>query len=145
MSVNYTLRDAARVLRQMQQSGNAAPGVDGSAALKSGDGGGTYDGMETRVTKLETHFEYIRRDLDEMKAGQAKVIEKLNELPTRNDLWQWKVQWVVIVVAAVAIIVGGIIGGLSWLKPDPAPAAQPTPIVITPPATASPSPTPPQQ
>lgn len=142
MNVNYTIRDAAELLSQVRRMSS-----EDGVGLKSGDGGGTYDGMETRVTKLETHFEYIRRDLDEMKAGQAQVIEKLNQLPTRNDLWQWKIQWVVIIVAAVAIIVGGIIGGLSWLKPDPAPATQPAPVVVyqpAPPAAEAP-PAPPQQ
>lgn len=35
--------------------------------LKSGDGGGTFDGMDARVKALETHVEYIRRDIGEMR------------------------------------------------------------------------------
>jgi len=31
-------------------------------------------------------------------------------------LWEWKIQWTIISLAAVAIIVGGIIGGLDWIK-----------------------------
>lgn len=34
--------------------------------LKSGGGGGTFDGMETRVTKLETDMAYIKGKLEDM-------------------------------------------------------------------------------
>jgi len=30
--------------------------------------------------------------------------------------WTWKIQWLVIALAAFAVIVGGIIGGLDWIK-----------------------------
>lgn len=93
--------------------------------------GGDSMGTEERVAKLETHFEYIRKDMDEIKSGQKEMLTKLSDLPTRNDLWAWKLQWTGIAVAAIAIIVGGIIGGLSWIKSDT------TPIVITPQEKAS--------
>lgn len=81
-----------------------------------------------RVTRLEVHFEYIRRDLDDLKSGQTKVLEgisgidrSLSRLPTKTDLDTWRLQWIAICVGAIALIVGGIIGGLSWIKPDAAP------------------------
>lgn len=78
--------------------------------------------MEERVTRLETHMEYVRRDLDALKIGQdamqqmqLRILEKLNLLPTKNDLFAFRWQWIIGALALVALIVGGIIGGLSWL------------------------------
>jgi len=79
--------------------------------------------MDARVTALEIHMEYVRSDLAELKAGQkemAKALAELasvvKELPTKNDLWAWKMQWLAIALVGFATIVGGIIGGLDWLK-----------------------------
>jgi hypothetical protein len=76
-----------------------------------------------RITRLETHFEYVRRDLDDLKAGQANITQQLatlinsqKDLPTKGDLWAWKVQWLAIGVTLLALIIGGIIGGLDWIK-----------------------------
>lgn len=149
-------------------------------------------GHSERITRLESHFEYIRRDLDRLADGQAAihtrldekfsetaarfdavgdrfdafaaridarfdaaaaridagssilharldannsrldannarldsinekmevVLRKLETLPTKADLWEWRVHWTAICVAAIAIIVGGIVGGLSALLP----------------------------
>ncbi|WP_284945760.1 hypothetical protein [Acidisoma cladoniae] len=77
-----------------------------------------------RVTRLETHFEYVKVDLTDLKVGQKDLADKMNailftlqELPTKNDLWSWKIQWLAIGLGAMALIVGGIIGGLDWIKP----------------------------
>jgi hypothetical protein len=35
--------------------------------LKSGDGGGTSGGMESRMTAVEVHIEHIRKDLSDLK------------------------------------------------------------------------------
>lgn len=35
--------------------------------LPSGGGGGTFDGMEARVAKLESDIDYIKRDIGEIK------------------------------------------------------------------------------
>ncbi|MCB8879628.1 hypothetical protein ACELLULO517_05230 [Acidisoma cellulosilytica] len=92
-------------------------------SLVNDAGGGDSGGMESRLTKLETHFEYVQRDLAEIKADQKTIShqligidKKLDRLPTNDDLWSWKIQWIAIGIGAVALIVGGIIGGLSWLK-----------------------------
>ena len=76
---------------------------------RSGGAGSDGGDMNERVTRLETHFGYIRRDLDNIK-------DKLSALPTlatKRDL----LTWAGIYLAIVAILLGGIIGGLSLLKP----------------------------
>ena len=101
--------------------------------LNESGGGGTSGGMKERVARLETHMEYVRRDLEELRAGQAAIIDRLDALPTKVDLNTFRWQWIATAVGAIAVIVGGIIGGLSWIKPDPSP---PAPVVIQLPAAA---------
>jgi len=79
--------------------------------------------MDARVTRLETHMEYVRADLSELKAGQrettkalAELAVQVDKLPTKADLWAWKLQWLAIALVGFATIVGGIIGGLGWIK-----------------------------
>lgn len=52
--------------------------------LKSSDGGSTSDGMDQRVTRLETHMEYVRRDLEDIRAGQASLLAAVQDL--KSDL-----------------------------------------------------------
>lgn len=96
--------------------------------LKSGGGGGTYDGMDSRVTRLEVHLEHMREDVAEVKSDLKAVLASLRDMPTKGDLWSWKLQWTAIGIGLVALIVGGIIGGLAWIQPG---AAPPNPIVVT--------------
>jgi len=79
--------------------------------------------MDARVTRLETHMEYMREAVIEIKESQkemsknlADLTMKVDKLPTKDDLWSWKVQWLVIGLGMVAFIVGGIVGGLDWIK-----------------------------
>lgn len=87
----------------------------GAQPLNTGGGGGTFGAMEARVTKLETHMEYVRRDLDALKAGQDKILAKLNDLPTKGDLEAWRWQWLATGLAIIALTVGGITGGLALI------------------------------
>lgn len=41
---------------------------------------GTSPGMEERVAKLETHFEYVRRDLDEIKLSLGTISSNLGSI-----------------------------------------------------------------
>jgi outer membrane murein-binding lipoprotein Lpp len=86
--------------------------------------------MDARVSQLETHMDYMRESVSDIRASQrdatkaiSELASKLSELatkvetlPTKDDLWSWKVQWLAIALAAVAFIVGGIFGGLDWIK-----------------------------
>lgn len=100
--------------------------------------------MESRVSALETHMVYVRKDLDEIKES----LKVLPTLATKADITYWKIQWTALLVAVFAILVSSIIGGLGWLEtragrvspPAIAPAApavvyipMPPPAVISPP------------
>lgn len=130
--------DKADMFREMQARNARFPIEEPELPLNHGGGGGTYPPMETRVTRLETHMEYVRRDLDELKVGQTALAgkldaigDKLNLLPTKADLWTWKWQWTAIGFATMAIVIGGIIGGLSWIQPEPSQPTPPPPVVVT--------------
>jgi hypothetical protein len=81
-------------------------------ALHVRGGGGTLDAMESRVSALETHMVYVRKDLDEIKES----LKVLPTLATKADITYWKIQWTALLVAVFAILVSSIIGGLGWLE-----------------------------
>ena len=101
----------------------------GQRLVQSGDDGGS--GMNDRLTRLETHFEYIQRDLSEIRTGMTR----LNDLPTKADLNTWKWQWVGTALALIAFTVGGIAGGLALINRT-ADSKEAQPIVIQIPAQA---------
>ena len=108
-------------------SDSAAPPEPPEPPLPHGPGDGTPDDMERRVTRLETHMDYVQRDLRGISDKLDTIIDRTGNLPTKADLSTFRWQWVATAVAAIALIVGGIIGGLGWLKPDdPTPA----PVVV---------------
>lgn len=111
------LDDTRRRLERLERQQAGEP-------LQGDGGGGTSSGMEERVAKLETHFEYVRKDLDEIKADQKTIIAALGILPTKRDLTNNVVAIITVGLAVVAITIGGIIGGLAWLdRPARAPWA----------------------
>lgn len=59
-----------------QQPPNAGPLDSGGGPPNDGD-------MEARVAKLEAHFEYIRKDLDAILAGQKEIVGHIGKL--RDD------------------------------------------------------------
>jgi len=98
--------------------------------------------MESRVSALETHMVYIRKDLDEIKES----LKVLPTLATKADIAHWKIQWTALLVAVFAILVSSIIGGLGWLETratrvSPLPIASAAPAVVyipmPPPASAA--------
>lgn len=87
-----------------------------ASALKDGDGSGTFSGMESRVAKLETHMDYVRSDLAEIKGDLKTVVATLATMPTKRDLTANIIAGIVIGLAVLAIVVGGIVGGLGWIQ-----------------------------
>lgn len=99
--------------------------------LKRRGGGGTSDGMDGRVSKLKAHMEHTREDIRDIKNILGNMSELLQDMPNKRDLTSWKLQWTGLGLALVAIVIGGIIGGLAWVQPSSSPAVSPQPIVIT--------------
>ena len=112
----------------MADDGNKifAIGEEGLRNVIQRSGGGEGGGdVNERVTRLETHFAYIRRDLD-------SINDKLKSLPnlaTKNDLRAWAGIYLLIAFSIIA----GVIGGLGWLKPEREPLP---PISVTTPPPA---------
>jgi hypothetical protein len=100
--------------------------------------------QEQRVTRLETHFEYIRDDLGEIKAEQRRLGQRLEahqrdigekleairallgdirvelaKRPTTGQFWGMIGAVAAISLATIAIIITGIVGGLAWLQVAP--------------------------
>jgi hypothetical protein len=105
-------------IRRPRRSVFIIPANDESAAggLSGGDGGGNYDGMEGRVSALETHMEYVRNDLGEIKGELRTIGAQIGHLPTKRDLEAWRIQWLAVGVAIVALVVGGVVGGLALIN-----------------------------
>ena len=58
--------------------------VSRSAALKSGDDGGTFDGMEERVRRLEQRADKAADDIAEVRVSLATLIERVSHLPSKG-------------------------------------------------------------
>lgn len=84
------------------------------ARVKSGDGEGTSDGMDQRVTRLETHMEYVRRDLDEIKAGQTALLTAVQDLKSEVISTKGSAAGKVTVISTGIAIVAIILGVLAF-------------------------------
>lgn len=74
--------------------------------LKSSDGGGTFDGMEARVAKLEASLEHIGREISDVKADVRILREN-----ARGD---FRILFGAII--AVALGLAGLLAkGFHWL------------------------------
>lgn len=76
--------------------------------LNSGGGGGTFDGMEPRMAKLEARADAIDRRLDDIKSDIGRVENRLIAM-SDAQLTKWDVAQVVFFVMAAlmaAIIFG---------------------------------------
>lgn len=56
--------------------------------LKTGDGGGTYDGMEARVSKLEDIAADTRSTLETIQRQLARMDAKLDGKPGTEKVYQ---------------------------------------------------------
>ncbi|UZD70894.1 hypothetical protein [Brucella sp. JSBI001] len=62
-------------------------------SLKSGGGGGTFDGMEARVSKLESLAEDTRSTLESIQRQLARIDTKLDGKPDQG--------WIITLIIAV--------------------------------------------
>ncbi len=109
-----SIEEAVRLRRRVSEQ-QAPPHDRDPATLKTSDGGGNSGGMDQRVTRLETHMEYVQRDLGEIKGDLKAVVARLAEMPTKRDLDTWRWQWIATGLTIVALTVGGITGGLALI------------------------------
>ena len=92
-------------------------------AARGGNGGNGH--MEARMTRLEVEFEYVRKDLDEIKADNKTILSELGNmraelanLPTRSQL-----HWSFATMAIIAFtIVALFVGVLTYLQRLPTPS-----------------------
>jgi hypothetical protein len=54
------------------------------ATLKGSGGGGTFDGMEQRVAKLENQFEKLNEKVDTLRIDVAVLKERVGNLPSKG-------------------------------------------------------------
>lgn len=76
-------------------------------ALKSGDGGGTFDGMEARVDRLEKDMAELKSDVKAVRLDVAEMKGRLNSMPTT---WQLTGLILGIMALSFAIIRFGLAG-----------------------------------
>jgi hypothetical protein len=90
--------------------------------LSGGDGGGTFDGMEARVARLEADVEHIKSDVGEIKGtlkdvsahvsdarvSIATLVERVAHLPSKAYIGS-------VVTAGIAAL--GLLARLGWLVP----------------------------
>ena len=106
-----------------------------------GDGGDPPDGTNVRIAILENQVTQIQNALGEIRSDLKTLVGNVAHLPTKQDLFQNSATVVIIGLTVLAITIGGIAGGLSWLQPKtagPAVNPSPQPIVIQLPVQPSP-------
>ncbi len=94
--------------------------------------------MDQRVTRLEEWAKHsdqrmgrMEEKLDRIGDVLGRVETSVAGMATKRDLANYTFAGLGIGLALMALIIGGIIGGLGWLKPDSSP---PPPVTITAPA-----------
>lgn len=102
--------------------------------------------MDARVKKLEELAEQSRTELREIDVRLTKIEARLDQTATRSDVTDavnGQIKWIVgtaVALGASAITVMTFVLNNAVPKPLTQPAAQPTPIIITVPATAATAP-----
>lgn len=73
----------------------------GRDGLKSGDGGGTSDGMEPRVKRLEDRLDKLYDKVGAVEVGIATLTERVAHLPSKG--------FIVTSLATAVVIIGGLV------------------------------------
>ena len=98
-----TLREQAHALQRENE------------ALKGGGGGGTSDGVEARLGKLEAHMEHVQADLAKLASVPADVAGMKAEMVTKDYLnaafdkhLRWTLGIVALMLAVATFIVKAV-------------------------------------
>jgi hypothetical protein len=80
------------------------------------------DGMDARMTQMETRTGYSRAELAlekfaaERALARSQLIEKIKELPTKDDLMNYRLQAIGIWITIYLLVVTAIAGWWIFLK-----------------------------
>src|SRR3546814_9899988 len=85
--------------------------LEQAQTLQSGGGGGTYDGMEARVAKLESGVDEIKKSLTDIRVTLASIDERTKQMATKWD--------VVLILGAMAALIGGVVALAALFLPLP--------------------------
>jgi hypothetical protein len=110
---------SADALTEQEAARRALSQRDQTGPLQGGGGGGTFDGMEPRVARLEADMEHVKKTLDRfdgraerqggdisvLKADVATLKENVRHLPTKP----WLFTTLVMLLSALAAIIGVLI------------------------------------
>src|SRR5580700_2144765 len=114
------------VLRELLKREQLANANRPEPPLQGGGGGGTFDGMEARVARLESDVAHIQADIGEIKdtlknlnshLSEARVTiatltERMTHLPTKGDIGLW------ITAGAAGVVTGlTLLSRFGWLVP----------------------------
>jgi hypothetical protein len=130
---------------QAQQEASAAVERD-AATLQSGDGGGTSDGMDQRVTRLEEWAKLsdqrMGRVEDKLDGLGTTLADMRAHMLTRGDIADERRQQTATAWAIAGVIVGLVSAVIAWTQlrqaERPTSPANPAPIIIHVPAAVPP-------
>lgn len=72
-----------------------------STDLMGGGGGGTSDGMEPRVKRLEDNFDKMGRDVADLRVQMAPLTERVAHLPSKGFIVTTTVTGLSVIAAIV--------------------------------------------
>lgn len=75
------------------------------AALKGSGGGGTSDGMDERVTRLEKHVDQIAKDVGDLRVDVATLKENVRHLPTKPWMFATLSSLLVLSIAIIGLLI----------------------------------------
>jgi len=100
---NKSIYDNSKIVSLLMEKEKRESAPD-TSGLKGGGGGGTLDGMETRVAALEVHMEYLKKDVADVKAAVLKNSESLETVKTQAAVLTERVSHLPTVAQSVAML-----------------------------------------
>lgn len=73
--------------------------------LKSGGGGGTYDGMEPRIKRLEDDMKEVKDGLQNVRERLARIEGQLADMPTKDWMNTRMLAYFGVTIAAIGAMI----------------------------------------